>query len=267
VDVQIERKKDAETMTFVRVPRELVIVGFHRKLGLSNEAHMDCEEPFNEIFGAWAEVFIVEIFGFHVGVVKFDCSIFCCNDDVERVGRVTCKICDCQERGRNFDGKFLVLDVIGEGFFVVGCGPAGWSFVGRCSVYRGSVLLMINAQTCRGTPALNCSFSLIVVLFGLSLSLPTARHSSSSTFLQCMIFTSEGMTTVVLEMAVSKLMAAGKAGAPWPTRPPTVTEGMIWVPPNFLQLWTNLIRQWLLASRTMLSESLERALILSFFAS
>jgi hypothetical protein len=139
VDVQIERKKDAETMTFVRVPRELVIVGFHRKLGLSNEAHMDCEEPFNEIFGAWAEVFIVEIFGFHVGVVKFDCSIFCCNDDVERVGRVTCKICDCQERGRNFDGGFLVL-----GFFDVGCGCVGWSFVGCFSVCRGSLFLTIS---------------------------------------------------------------------------------------------------------------------------
>ena len=36
---------------------------------------------------------------------------------------------------------------------------------------------------------------------------------------------------------------------------------------NFLQLWTNLIRQWLLATRTMLSGSSERALILSFFAS
>ena len=84
--VQIERWEDAEVMTFVRVLRELVIVEFCRESGLCNEAHMDCKEPFYEICGAWAEVFVVEIVGFHVGVAEFYCSIFCCNDDVERVG-------------------------------------------------------------------------------------------------------------------------------------------------------------------------------------
>ena len=32
-------------------------------------------------------------------------------------------------------------------------------------------------------------------------------------------------------------MRIGKALAPWPTRPTTVVVGLVWVPPNFLQLW------------------------------
>ena len=36
-------------------------------------------------------------------------------------------------------------------------------------------------------------------------------------------------------------MMIGKALAPWPTRPKTVVVGLVRVPPNFFQLWMNLI--------------------------
>jgi hypothetical protein len=45
-------------------------------------------------------------------------------------------------------------------------------------------------------------------------------------------------------------------------RPATVTLGLVLVPPNFLQLWTNLI-VWFLTARMMQSGSLVMALILS----
>ena len=82
-------------MTFVCVMSELVIVGFHRKSGLGNEAHVYCEEPLDEVLGARADVFVVEVFGLHVSVVECDCSFYCCDDDVEGVGRVARECCDC----------------------------------------------------------------------------------------------------------------------------------------------------------------------------
>ena len=83
VDGQVVWGEDAKAVTFVRVLGYLVIVGFHCKSGLTDEAHVDYEEPLDEAFGAQADVF--EIVGVHVCFAEFDCSISRCDDDVERV--------------------------------------------------------------------------------------------------------------------------------------------------------------------------------------
>ena len=55
----------------------------------------------------------------------------------------------------------------------------------------------------------------------------TERRSSSSVVLQCMTFLSEGMVTILLAVASLMSKMTGKAQAPWPTRPPTVTEALL----------------------------------------
>ncbi len=86
---------------------------------------------------------------------------------------------------------------------------------------------------------------------------------SSVTSLHAQILASEGTDTSFEVAAFSESMTIGNALAPWPMRLATVVVGLVWVPPNFLQLWMNLI---LFPSTTnkMLSGSSVMALILSF---
>ena len=86
---------------------------------------------------------------------------------------------------------------------------------------------------------------------------------SSVTSLHAQILASKG-TDTSFEVAFSESMTIGNALAPWPMRLATVVIGLVRVPPNFLQLWMNLI---LFPSTTskMLSGSSVMALILSVF--
>jgi hypothetical protein len=87
---------------------------------------------------------------------------------------------------------------------------------------------------------------------------------SSVTSLHAQILASEGTDTSFEVAAFSELMTIGNALASWPMRLATVVVGLVRVPPNFLQLWMNLI---LFPSTTskILSGSSVMALILSIF--
>jgi hypothetical protein len=87
---------------------------------------------------------------------------------------------------------------------------------------------------------------------------------SSVASLHAQILASEGTNTSFEVTAFSESMTIGKALAPWLMRPTTVVVGLVQVPPNFLQLWMNLIFFYSTTSM-MLSGSSVMVLILSIF--
>jgi hypothetical protein len=82
--------------------------------------------------------------------------------------------------------------------------------------------------------------------------------------LHAQILASKGTVTSCEVMALSESMTIGKALAPWLIRPTMVVVGLVRVPPNFLQLWMNLIF-FCLTTSIMLFGSSVMALIFSFF--
>ena len=87
---------------------------------------------------------------------------------------------------------------------------------------------------------------------------------SSVASLHAQILASKGTNTSFEVTAFSESMTIGKALTPWPTRPTTVVVGLVRVPPNFLQLWMNLIF-FCSTTSMMLSGSSVMALIFSIF--
>jgi hypothetical protein len=87
---------------------------------------------------------------------------------------------------------------------------------------------------------------------------------SSMASLHAQILASDGTDTSFEVASFSESMTIGNAFAPWPMRLATVVVGLARVPPNFLQLWMNLIFFPSTTSK-MLSGSSVMALILSIF--
>ena len=91
-----------------------------------------------------------------------------------------------------------------------------------------------------------------------------SKSLSSMASLHAQILASDGTDTSIEVAAFSESMTIGNAFAPWPMRQATVVVGLVRLPPNFLQLWMNLIFFPLTTSK-MLSGSSVMALILSIF--